>query len=381
MLAGKKILFVHSSAELYGSDRCLAWMAAGLLERGMLVEAALPFHGPLEEQLGQMGVPVHTTDTLVFRRNIMHPAPLARFAAEAGQGIWRLRSLIYNNKYDLIHSNTGVVVGGALAAWFSGVPHIWHFREILSEFRQMWKLHEPLVTRTSKRIVCISGPVADQFKSLEAHRNTIVVHDGIPVSESSRGSQPGWNREAIRVLSIGRLASYKGQDVLIEAVRSLVDIGYDLELTFVGDVFGEQTDFRETLKRKVLELQMSSRVRFMGFCSDVRPFIEDADIFVLPSRRPEGLGLVVLEAMSQGTPVVATRGGGVTEIIEDRKNGILIEPGDAASMAAAIGALAKSPALAEKIGENGYRTVAERFSVTTMCENLAGVYNEVLEQS
>ena len=379
MINGKRILMVHSSSELYGSDRCLGWIARELKRRGAVVHAILPFRGPLADQLTEDGVAVSITDPVVFRRSIMQPVPLAGMMLTAGPNIWRLKRYITNNRIDLVHSNTGVVIGGALAARLAGVPHVWHFREILSEFRRIWKLNEGLVALTSTAIICISETVAAQFAKAGNKRKISVISDGIPLPEAeskanSRGGGP------FRVLTVGRLARYKGQDVLIDAVKILQDRRHDVRLKIVGDVFDRQVGFREELKRQVASLALEEHVSFEGFRKEVDSYYQEADLFVLSSRRPEGLGLVVLEAMAHATPVVATRAGAIIEIISDRENGLLVEPDDADEMADRMEEVIRDGSLAASLAEAGRRTVTEHFSVESMVDKVIGVFEGVISE-
>lgn len=369
---------VHSSSGLYGADRCLLWIARGLIERGVSVEAVLPFNGILEAELKGAGVPVHVLEPVVFRRSIMKPAAMARLAAHGSLSLLELCKLIRNQNFDLVHSNTGVVIGGAIAARLCGKPHVWHFREMLTEFRHYWTFHEPLVNLTSKEIVCISRAVAGQFDSQRIRAKTTVVYDGVPVPAQGPENDIKSRNGKTRLLTVGLLAPYKGQDILIEAVKKLVDEGLDIELTIVGDVFGGQVEYRNELINRVAETGLKKNVVFEGFCENVDPYFEKSDIFVLPSGRPEGLGLVVLEAMARGRPVIATRGGGVNEIIRDEENGLLVEPGDYHALAAAIRRLNDDNDLARSLSEKGRATVVEKFSLEGMIENLTRIYRRAL---
>jgi len=379
MLKGKKVLFVHSSASLYGSDRCLFWITRDLIENGIEVDVVLPFSGPLEAELQDSGVNVHLIDPIVFRRNIKQPLEMARFMGNAIPAVGRLRSLIRKRRFDLVHSNTGVVIGGAIAARLTGTRHIWHFREILSEFAFLWRLHEPLVSATSDEIICISRAVASQFKSQKLQRKLNVIYDGIPASGTPPAKRPARdNAGPYRLISVGMLAPYKGQDILIGALGKLVERGLDVELDLVGDAFRGQTVFQQQLKELARDLGLQDRIRFLGFQEDIGPFLEAADFFIHPSTRPEGLGLVILEAMARGVPVIATRHGGALEIIKDGENGFLVPPNDDLAMAVAVEDLIRNPQRANDAGSAGYETVVTRFSLRETQGNLLKIYHRVM---
>ncbi len=140
----------------------------------------------------------------------------------------------------------------------------------------------------------------------------------------------------VRILTIARLHPIKGIDVLLEAAARLG--GDEWEWTVLGD--GPQ---RASLEAQARALGVQGRVRFAGFHSDPAPFLDDADVFVLPSRA-EGLPLALLEAMAAGLAVVASRcGSGVVEALESGAAGLLVPPDDPAALAAAVDALIADP--------------------------------------
>ena len=379
MLAGKKVLLVHSSAELYGSDRCLAWMADGLNERGLEVHAVLPCYGPLKDELTSRSAHVHIIDPIVIRRGLAKPEEMLKLCTAVTPAVYNIACLIRRNGIDLVHSNTGVVIGGALAALVTRVPHVWHFREMLTEFRGLWRIHEPFVRFSTSEIICISRAVASQFQKTATSSRITVVHDAIP-AVTAKGGYAGGVMEGgpVKLLSVGRIAPYKGQDVLLRAVGILVEEGLDVQLTLVGDVFGDRVTHRRNLERIVAELGLGERVAFAGFQDDVGPFLDESDIFIMPSTRPEGLGLVILEAMAHGKPVIATRGGGVNEVIRDGLNGILVEAGDQGAIAAAVTRIITDRKYGRSLAELGCETVNKDFSLVKMNNELMGIYRRAL---
>lgn len=141
---------------------------------------------------------------------------------------------------------------------------------------------------------------------------------------------------ATRILTIARLHPAKGIDLLLEAAKQLGDCAW--EWTVLGD--GPE---RESLAARARELGVADRVRFAGFHPDPAPFLDAADLFVLPSRA-EGLPLALLEAMAAGLAVVATRcGSGVVDALDGGAAGVLVPPGDPAALAAAVRTLVADP--------------------------------------
>jgi glycosyltransferase involved in cell wall biosynthesis len=167
------------------------------------------------------------------------------------------------------------------------------------------------------------------------------------------------DRGPLRVLSVGRLVPGKGHAVLLSALARLREEGIDTRATLVGD--GPE---RESLERLAAELRLD--VRFAGAVGqdELPVFYADADLFCLPTFA-EGLGVVLLEAMACGLPVVSTLVMGVPEAVEDGETGLLVSPGRDDLLADAIARLAVAPELRECMGRAGRRVVVEEFGLAS----------------
>jgi len=183
------------------------------------------------------------------------------------------------------------------------------------------------------------------------------------------------------VLFVGRLVERKGVSHLVDAVNLLLP-GADVRLVIVGD--GPE---RARIEARVRERGLDGRVAVRGQVSDaeLQAAYAGADAFVLPAvvdRRgdTEGLGVVLLEAMNHRVPVIASAIGGITDIVEDGVSGLLVPPGDAPALAAALGSLARAPDLAAGLGEAGYRRLRERFDWDAITRRWLEVYAAAVRQ-
>lgn len=377
MLTSKRILFVHSSAELYGSDRCLLEVVKGLVAAGGEAHVVLPGDGKLVPELRQAGASVHFLDPVVFRREILSPAGAVGLCLRLPVQVFRLARLIRKTDIDLVHTNTGVTLGGAMAAKLCRVPHVWHFREILSEFNTFLRLYQPLLVFCSDRFIFITEAVKNQFSSTRITGRGEVVYDGIP-TEQFNGIPWEAADGRLVITTVGRLAPYKGQEVFIEALSEAHREGVDFEAFVVGDVYGDRHAFREKLVARALELGLGERIHFVGFQDQVQPFLERCNLFVMPATRQEALGIVMLEAMAAGRAVIATRGGGAPEIIKTGENGVLVTPGSVTELADAIVRLARDPEQRKRLVNRGRQVVEERFSEKAMVDSVLKTYAEML---
>jgi glycosyltransferase involved in cell wall biosynthesis len=213
----------------------------------------------------------------------------------------------------------------------------------------------------SKMIVIPNGVNTSRF-SLQRQRSAIaeLLPDGF---------------EGKIILCVGRLTEAKDHGNLFEAIGRLKEMGrHDWHLVVVGD--GE---LRESLENQVVSKGLSRNVTFAGTRKDVELLLAGADLFVLPSKR-EGLPVAVLEAMAAGIPVISTNVGGVAEIVEDGKSGVLLPPEDSQALARKIDMVLKDGALASTLGRNARNRVEKFFSIDKIIEEYSTIYLNLLER-
>lgn len=217
----------------------------------------------------------------------------------------------------------------------------------------------PEKLRRAEVVICNSDFTRSQLMRLIGHdqwRKLRVVRCGV----DSRRFAPQEQRVAggpLRVLTVARLVRAKGHAVLLHALASMRDDGIETAATFVGD--GPE---RERLERLTGELGLD--VRFAGAAGhdELAAYYGDAQVFCLPTL-DEGLGVVLLEAMASGVPVVSSRLMGVPEVVRDGESGLLVSPGRSDQLAEALTRLAGATELRERMGRSGRQTVLEGFDI------------------
>ncbi len=176
-------------------------------------------------------------------------------------------------------------------------------------------------------------------------------------------------------LFVGRLASNKGLVELLEAFAALSRDDPTAQLVLVGEDGG----MRASLEERAAGLGLRSRVRFLGHLPDdaaLAAAYRDARFTVLPSEY-EAFGLVLLESLAQGTPVIASRVGGIPEFVEDERTGLLVPPGDVPALAEALRRLWADPALGHRLGRHGRTEVVPRYTWDHVADRLGSIYAEV----
>ena len=177
---------------------------------------------------------------------------------------------------------------------------------------------------------------------------------------------------------IGRFVRWKGHLECLEAFHIVrQSTSKDVRLTMVGDITAAYNFYIEEIKQKIKALNLEESVVIIGFQRDVSAVYSGIDILVVPSHA-EPLGLVVLEAMAMGKPVVATRVGGPAEIISDGINGFLVDPKEPKSLAYRILELMENPKRAKEIGMRAKETIIRRFGVRQYAQDIMSLYQQIL---
>jgi glycosyltransferase involved in cell wall biosynthesis len=180
------------------------------------------------------------------------------------------------------------------------------------------------------------------------------------------------------VLVVSRLNPLKGLEPFLEAAALVAPAFPSARFVIVGDTNPNERPYWSTLTNLTSRLGLTERVTFAGLRRDVPQLLSAATISVMPSLN-EALSNVLLESMAAGAPVVATRVGGTPEAIVDGVNGMLVPPGDASAMAAAISALLSDPVRARRLGDAARRRISEQFSMERMVSATEQLYQQLLD--
>jgi len=301
---------------------------------------------------------------------------------------WRLVRTLRRLRPDIVHSNTATVLSGAVAARIAGVPHVWHIREIFSEFPGAWPYHRWLIGVCSAKIICISDAVSKQFEGSSAKKKVEIIYDGIPPDEYAPQppervrefrSQFNIGPDALVAAVVGRIKfGRKGQETFVRAAARIADRVPNAVFLIVGAPFPGNEDHAARLKALVDELEIADRVVFTGEIEDMRVVYSAIDLLVLSSGLPEPFGLVLIEAMSFGKPVIGTAHGGAPEIIENGRCGYLVPPNSPEKMAEAMQRVLGDRELSVTLGNNGRRRFLELFRFETFHRNVQALYSTVL---
>lgn len=383
MPAPLSVLVVHSSAELYGSDKSLLDFAR-LRPAHIALTVVLPEDGPLVPALRACGAEVVVGEVCKLQRVMLSPAGLWRLLRAAAGSLRFMRGLHRQRQFQLVYSNTVAVFGGALFARRHGLPHVWHVREIVVGSPALSLLFRKLVRCLSQTAICNSNQTRSWIADGDPLRAAryLAVWNGVDVAaqtvdrEAARrslGAAPG---EVLFVL-VGRINAWKGQQLLVQAFAAMVRQGVagqgGLRLAIVGSAFAGQEHWLRQLQAAVAASGCAEQIVVQPFRSDVEAVWAAADVVVVPSTDPEPFGRVAVEAMAFARPVIAAAHGGLVEIVQQGITGLLVPPGDAPALTNAMAALAADPSLRAAMGQAGLARQRAVFSVQGYADRVGAV--------
>lgn len=362
-----RVLLLTPSAQAGGAERALVALASLLPRHGFETSIVLLEHGPLEQWLAAadcdyaVAPPETVTDDATATAWLVQEAASLSVAA------------VLSNK------SQGHLIGGP-AAECLGVPAVWWQQDIAG--RSEYELAAAAIP-AALVIASSDYALAAQY-ALTPEADIRKVHLGVPVERVAGRRGAG---EAIRLAIdrernalvgiVGRLEAWKGQDVFLRAAGRVSAEHPGTRFAIVGGSLpGKEVDYPVELRALADGLGLGERVHFTGHLTDVFPWFDALDVSV-HATHGEPFGLVLVEAMALGKPLIATALGGPVEIIEEGVSGLLVPPGDEEAMARAICRVLSDGGLAARLAEGG-RQRASEFTDARMAAAFAGLLHELL---
>jgi glycosyltransferase involved in cell wall biosynthesis len=358
-----KILHIDSENSWRGGQQQIFYLLLGLRKRGYHPLLIAPPKSPLAEKAKEQGLKVFPLK-MRYEWNIF--------------SVREIRKIIEENRIKIIHLHSSSAHSlGVLAAKSVG-----SCKTILSR-RVCFPVRNNPFSRMKygkvDRIIAISNSVKRNLIESGVNSEKInVVYSGCDwrkfqhIDGTYLFSELKIKKEVPRVGIISALTYEKNHLTFLHSARMVLEQFGQVQFLIVGE--GKQ---RAGIEKRIKELKLEKTVRLLGFRQDIPQILSILDIFVLCSSR-EGLGGSILEAMASRLPIVATKVGGIPEIIKDGDNGFLVEPQQPDSLAEKIGFLLKNKTRAAQMSENSFHLVTEKFSVESMVEGTIKAYEQLL---
>lgn len=370
--ATKRVLLVSPVGEVGGAEHVFLALARHLRSRGFAPFLACMRPGPLEVVAAEQGLEARSFKEHRYRNLLT-----------VRDGISWLVGLARDWKIDLIHSNHTSHLYGSPAAARVGCPEIWHLHDYPHklDWVQRWCLW-----CKSDHVIFTTQKVKSGFGGLAKGPNSVIYPNILEpdLLLARRSNEPDLREKyklgsAPFVLTVARMQAHKGHRDLIAALPQVLKGNPELIFAFVGKAGSpEQEVYLRGLKEQSAALGVSNHVRFLGYVpdNDLADLYRQAAMLVHPART-EGYGLILLEAMIMGLPVIATAAEGPSEIIQNESNGLLVPVGRPEAIAATIVRLMQNAVLRNQLAENA-NVYVRKLSCHEMVNQTSAVYEQVL---
>lgn len=365
-----RVLHIIGGGEFGGAERHILTLFRAVNPDDAILEAASLFEAPfapLAREEGMRVAVIPMGNKLDFRV------------------VFHLRNLLRAQGYDLVHTH-GVRANllGRLAARWAGLPVVTTVHSLMLQdyphpvSRVLNTLSERLTSGLTAYFIAVSNYLADALVNEGVPRDKVtVVYNGMDLNFGKRETPLLRERFALPegaplIATVGRLHQVKGHRYFIEAAALVLKEHPEARFLIIGS--GPE---RAPLENLVGRLRLEERVFFTGFIKQIEHYYNQFKVLVLASLS-EGLPLTVLEALACGTPVVATRVGGLPEVVRSGETGLLVPPGDAPALAEAVSRVLKNPEEARAMAQRGGDFVRSNFSAARMAAETVSVYRKVL---
>ena len=309
------------------------------------------------------------------------PVPAGGSVARVSLSLWldhKVRDVLSRESFDLVHIHEPLMPVLSLTVLrHSNAVNVGTFHAVHGKFRNYgWSF--PILRRWFKRLDgCIAvSPAAREYVERFFRAEYEIIPNGIDVENFSRPKEPipGLNDGKTNILFVGRMEKRKGFRYLLEAYGKLKWENPNIRLVVVGPGSPDRDCYRIMSERNLQDVVFAGTVSY----EDLPRYYQSAHICCAPATGRESFGIVLLEAMASGKPVVATNIKGYAAVVEHGRQGLLAPPKDASKLAEALGFLINDPKLREQMGAAG-REKAARFEWDLVAKQIMGYYDQVME--
>ena len=375
----KNILFIHQSAELYGSDKTLLYLVVNLDKTKFFPIVILPNEGPLQNELEKENIKVIIAPVLKLYRKMFTPSNLIKFIKDFFKGFQTIKSIRKEHKIDFIYSNTLAVLLGFFYCFFHKTKHIWHVHEIIESPTIFTKAFRFFLNKKTNSVLIHNSIATSNFWNCKG--NNQVIWNGIATFSEITSEQKASIRQSvfkseneIVFALVGRISRWKGQMLLLDTFHELIQKHANIKLVYIGSAPPNQEHFLESLQQKITSYNLNKNVEIIPFQENINTLWQSVDVAVVPSTEPEPFGMVAIEAMMAKKTVVAANHGGLTEIVVHNETGFLVEPNNEKALKEALEKLIVNPELRTSFGENGFQRATEHFSIENYVQKIEEIF-------
>ena len=371
-----KILLAHSSNDLYGASKILLNIIELLINEGHKVYLFLPEKGPLHENNIIKKCNVNIIEFGVFRKRYFNFFGLINRSYHIIKSTFVIRSFILKNKIDLVYTNTSTLISPTIASKLSGIPSIFHIHEIPVSSKLYTRFLVAFFNIFSSKVISVSKAVSNYWIDNGVSKEKIIrIYNGFNFNFSI---EKNLSKSQIVITNISRIIPYKGHLFLIELFNELSKFKNNLILNIIGDTLPEYESYYNELKVKVEKYNLTKKINFIGYQSDVKKYLEKSNFFIHCPIKPDPLPTVVFEGIESGTPVIFTNLGGSYEILDSGKNGLSIDHLSVKKSVENILEFLENKFDQEKNVKNAKRFVEKNFPKSLFNDSLKTLISEIV---
>ncbi len=386
-----RILYVSFRSDFRdGTQISLYNLISNLKDLNLDITVAAPHRGRLFDEVKKFGIKGYG-----LRFSVLFPRWFKKGVVLQGiisflRAFPLLPIFLSLKRIDLIHVNTLNTMDFAVAGRLLFIPVVWHFRDPI--FGSQWPgVQFTFLHLLSDRIICVSEFSRNLYRNFIRRYGfkdkSVVVLNAVNVDTFSAPhggakfrEELGIDKSTIAVGLIGNIAERKGIDTFLDTAKAIIVKNRLKDTEFLFLIVGKAvSEYARGLHSRIEKWGLSDRIILLGFRSDIEEVISGLDICVLPST-VEPFGRVIVESMLLGTPVIGSRSGGIPEIIEDGKSGLLVRPGDEDDLSEKIRLLSSDKKLYDRLVKNGRKRVVERFNMKRHVDGVLEVYQDLIRE-
>ncbi|MFT5251351.1 MAG: glycosyltransferase involved in cell wall biosynthesis [Flavobacteriales bacterium] len=388
MKHNKNIIWISHGSTLHGAERVLIEGVKGLKNLNYEVNVVFPSNGELLEKCNQYVVNISITNIPWWidrgvRINFISKVTLL---LEIFKSTFNILKEIRRLKGDTVISNTIAIPSGAIAAFILRKKHIWYIHEFGKEDHNFnfifneW-LSCKVISLLSNKVIFNSIAVKNKFDKYISSKKTAILYSAVDINSFDKKIYTNliFNKnQPLKIAIIGRVSKSKGQFEAIKAIEYLIlKKKYNIDLKIIGALNDEYT---LKLSKYVLDNKMEKQIEIISFISNPIDFMKRSDVCLNCSKQ-EAFGLITVESMKLGIPVIASDTGGNLELVENNKNGMLYRQGNYRSLAEKIEYLYLNPNEIERMGSYAYEWSNKKFNLIKYQDELDKVIMDVYKKN
>lgn len=383
------ILFIHQSAELYGSDKTLLLLLKKVNRTSFNPVVVLPNDGPLKAALEKENIQVVIAPVLKLYRKMITPKNLFKFFKDIKKSRKILDQLHKKHHFEIVYSNTLAVLLGIIFANKRNIKHLWHIHEIIESPKIFTHLFCSLLALKANTQIIYNSNSTQNFWNVNQSisKKGQVIYNGIETHNTTieplenNGISPfpfPINPSDKYITLVGRISRLKGHKWTLNTYINYLAKDSTIKLLFVGSPVEGQEHYLHEIEQIIEDNKLENNVTILPFTTDLSSIWALTTVAIMPSTEAESFGLVAAEAMLAKKPVVGSNKGGITEIIQHNETGFLVPTNDEREFASAVLQLLENEELRTSFGQKGHQRIIDTFSVEKYVKSFEAVFHKLV---